>query len=112
MRFQTTSNLEINGWVGIEQNEFFVHEIRTSYGEEIAWVFAFNRHFLLHLIFPALLGLLITVIEIIYMLATPPEVHCSGSWWSNDNQKWMMTQIQGRICQILSAKVNWYIVIA
>ena len=68
-------------------NRFFVHEIRTSYGEEIAWVFAFNRHFLLHLIFPALLGLLITVIEIIYMLVRL-HIHFFSFWNSLLAKTW------------------------
>ena len=66
MRYETKAHLQTNGWKGISPDEYFVHELRTNYGEEVAWFFAFNRHFLRHLIFPAVIGILGVFIEGIY----------------------------------------------
>jgi hypothetical protein len=66
MRYETKAHLQTHGWKGISPDEYFVHELRTNYGEEVAWFFAFNRHFLRHLIFPAVIGMLAVLVEGIY----------------------------------------------
>ena len=66
MRHVTETNLQTHGYSRIPPDNFFTHEIRTEYGEEVAWYFAFNRHFLRGLVFPACFGLLTVVVEQVY----------------------------------------------
>ena len=50
------------GTADISSDEYIVHELRTHYGEEIAWFYAFQRHFIKALFWPALLSFFCTIL--------------------------------------------------
>eukprot|EP00947_MAST-08B_sp_MAST-8B-sp1_P000073 g73.t1 len=102
MRYVTWSNLQHSGLYHIPRHDHYIHELRSSYGDEVAWFFAFNQHFLDSLLFPAVLGLVVVIVMALYTSVSPPEHHCSGSWWSDAAYEFMWeNNIQPGIRQMI-----------
>eukprot|EP00948_MAST-09A_sp_MAST-9A-sp1_P000819 g819.t1 len=62
MRFKTVQALQGVHLHKIPEVHEFVHEIRSEYGEEMAWFYAYNQHHLECILFIALAGFLIQLI--------------------------------------------------
>ena len=60
--------------IGPTVRQLFLHEIRVQYGEEIAWYFAFNSHFLQSLWIPAIFGFITQLlIQVLHYTVNDPE---------------------------------------
>ena len=56
----------IFGQADISSDEYIVHELRTHYGEEVAWFYAFQRHFIKALFWPALFSFFCMILSAIF----------------------------------------------
>ena len=67
LRASTAKDMVSSGtaeWIsGVEATANYVHELRAQYGEQAGWYYAFNRHWILWLRWPAGLGLAVVVFK-------------------------------------------------
>merc|ERR1711871_1458401 len=61
MRNKTAASLTDASLVPVDQ--YYVHEMRAQYGEPVAHLFAFSRHFIRMLHIPAIVGMLLVILN-------------------------------------------------